>query len=65
MMTSEGVAPQGVDGKMSTNKAVRLPAKEASGISQYRNQIMGYHTSTAHADWQSRQTWQDLWQLNY
>lgn len=65
LMTSEGIKLQGVDGKMSTNLKVRLPAKEASGIEQYRDQLMVYKTSTADSDWQNRQDWMDLWSLNY
>lgn len=65
MMTAQGIAPQGVDGKMSTNQTIKLPANEASGIGKYRNQLMGYDTATAKSDWESRQNWQDLWNLNY
>ncbi|WJV52727.1 ABC transporter substrate-binding protein [Prodigiosinella aquatilis] len=65
LMTAKGIAPQGVDGKMSTNQTVKLPADEASGIEKYRDELMVYKTSTAKIDWQSRQDWQDLWNLNY
>lgn len=65
MLTSEGIAPQGVDGKMSTNNQVDLPHNEPSGIANYRQEIMGYQTSSAKSDWQSRQDWQDLWNLSY
>jgi len=65
MLTSEGIAPQGVDGKMSTNSSVHLPEKEASGIGHHINEIMTYHTSTANSDWKHRQDWQDLWSLSY
>lgn len=65
LMTAEGIAPQGVDGKMSTNPAVKLPANEASGIEKYRAELMVYQTTSAKTDWQSRQDWQDLWNLNY
>ena len=65
MLTSEGIAPQAVDGKMSTNNQVDLPKNEPSGIANYRKEIMGYQTSTAQSDWQTRQDWQDLWNLSY
>ncbi|WP_217653326.1 ABC transporter substrate-binding protein [Vibrio aerogenes] len=65
MMTSEGIAPQGVDGKMSTNQTVHLPANEASGIGHHWHEIMTYHTATAASDWAKRQDWQDLWSLSY
>jgi iron(III) transport system substrate-binding protein len=65
MLTAEGIAPQGVDGKMSTNQTVTLPANEPSGIDNVRDQIMGYDASTAKSDWESRQDWQDLWSLSF
>lgn len=65
VMTAEGIAPQGVDGKMSTNKSVNLPTDEPSGVGKIRDQIMGYEASSANSDWQSRQDWQDLWSLSY
>ncbi|WP_434585429.1 ABC transporter substrate-binding protein [Klebsiella sp. R390] len=65
LLTAEGIAPQGVDGKMSTNSTVALPANEASGIEKYRGALMEYLTSTAQEDWKSRQDWQDIWSLNY
>ncbi|MZI91629.1 ABC transporter substrate-binding protein [Vibrio sp. CAIM 722] len=65
MLTEEGIKPQAVDGKMSTNNTFSLPSNEASGIEKYRSEIMSYHTSTADSDWQSRQDWQDLWSLSY
>ncbi|WP_416414579.1 ABC transporter substrate-binding protein [Pantoea sp. App145] len=65
LLTAEGIAPQGVDGKMSTNQTVKLPADEASGIEKYRAELMEYLTATAKNDWKSRQDWQDIWSLNY
>lgn len=64
LLSAEGIAPQGVDGKMSTNPAVSLPADEASGIGAHRGELMEYLTATAKADWRSRQDWQDLWSLS-
>lgn len=65
LLTSEGIKLQAIDGKMSTNLKVRLPAEEASGIEQYRDELMVYKTSSADSDWQNRQDWMDLWSLNY
>ncbi|MFM2480310.1 ABC transporter substrate-binding protein [Celerinatantimonas sp. YJH-8] len=65
LLTQQGIAPQTVDGKMSTNPDISLPAKEASGIGRYRNQLMPFHMDTASSDWQQRQDWQDLWNLSY
>ena len=64
-MSADGIAPQGIDGKMSTNQQVKLPADEASGIEKYRGELMVYLTTTVQEDWDSRQDWQDLWSLNY
>ena len=49
LMTAEGIKLQGVDGKMSSNQKVALPAEEASGIQQYRNQLMMYKTATSNS----------------
>lgn len=65
LMTAEGIKLQGIDGKMSSNQKVALPTEEASGIQQYRNQLMMYKTATSNSDWQNRQDWMDLWSLNY
>lgn len=65
LMTAEGIKLQGIDGKMSSNQKVALPAQEASGIQQYRNQLMTFKTSSLNSDWQNRQDWMDLWSLNY
>lgn len=65
LMTAEGIEAQGVDGKMSANLKVKLPDEEASGIEQYRDQLMKYKTTTSISDWQKRQDWMDLWSLNY
>ncbi len=50
---------------MSTNTAFALPTEEASGIEQFRDQLMMYRTDTAGSDWENRQDWLDLWSLNY
>lgn len=65
IMTQEGIAPQAIDGKMSTNKDVKLPADEPSGIGAALNQLLPYSMATSLDDWDARETWQDFWRLNY
>jgi iron(III) transport system substrate-binding protein len=64
-MTEEGIAPQAVDGKMSTNSDVKLPADEPSGLGDVLDKVFPYDISTALDDWDARQDWQDLWRVNY
>ena len=65
MLTPEGIAPQAVDGKKSSNSAIKLPADEPSGVEAVWDQLQGYDLSTALDDWDTRQDWQDFWRLNY
>ncbi|MGO6690405.1 ABC transporter substrate-binding protein [Rhizobium leguminosarum] len=65
VMTAEGIAPQAIDGKMSTNKDVSLPADEPSGIGAVLNQLLPYQMATSLDDWDARETWQDFWRMNY
>ena len=65
LLTEEGIAPQAVDGKMSTNSDVKLPADEPSGIGKVLDQIFVYDSAGAAADWDARQDWQDFWRVNY
>ncbi|MGO8040920.1 ABC transporter substrate-binding protein [Rhizobium leguminosarum] len=65
VMTAEGIAPQAIDGKMSTNKDVSLPADEPSGIGAVLNQLLPYKMATSLDDWDARETWQDFWRMNY
>ncbi|MGU3574415.1 ABC transporter substrate-binding protein [Brucellaceae bacterium C25G] len=65
VMTAEGIAPQADDGKISTNKTVKLPADEPSGIGAYVDQVLSYNPASALEDWDERQDWQDFWRLNY
>jgi iron(III) transport system substrate-binding protein len=64
LLSAEGIAPQGVDGKMSTNQTVKLPADEASGIEKYRGELMEYLTATVQGDWEAARTG-NIWSLNY
>jgi len=65
IMTEEGITPQAIDGKMSTNKDVKLPADEPSGIGAALNQLLPYSMATSLDDWDARETWQDFWRMNY
>ncbi|UJQ96020.1 ABC transporter substrate-binding protein [Mariluticola halotolerans] len=65
VMTEEGIAPQSVDGKMSTNSDIKLPEDEPSGIGAVLDQVLAYDMSTALDDWDMRQDWQDFWRLSY
>lgn len=65
VMTEEGIAPQAADGKMSTNRDVKLPANEPSGIGSALDQVMPYSMASALEDWDAREDWQDFWRMNY
>lgn len=65
VLTPEGIAPQAVDGKLSTNVDVGLPPDEPSGIAEVLDKLQPYEATTALEDWEARQDWQDFWQVNY
>jgi iron(III) transport system substrate-binding protein len=65
VMTGEGIAPQAVDGKMSTNTDNKLPDDEPSGLVKVLDKLLPYDIASALDDWDARQDWQDLWRLNY
>lgn len=65
VMTAEGIAPQAIDGKISTNTQVSIPADEPSGIGTVLQQVMPYSMATSLDDWDARETWQDFWRVNY
>ncbi len=65
LMTAEGIAPQTVDGKVSGNRTIALPADEPSGVSKHLGELMVFDAATADDDLQKRETWQDLWRINY
>lgn len=65
LLTAEGIAPQAEDGKMSSNKDVKLPDSEPSGIGKAIDQMEPYDASSANDDWDARQDWQDFWRVNY
>jgi iron(III) transport system substrate-binding protein len=65
LLTEEGIAPQAIDGKRSTNMSLSLPADEPSGVGAVWDQLEPYDASTAEADWDNREAWQDFWRTNY
>jgi len=65
LMTAEGVAPQTVDGKVSGNSKISLPADEPSGVSAHLGRLMAFEAETAGDDLDKRESWQDLWRVNY
>nr|WP_245944970.1 ABC transporter substrate-binding protein [Pelagibacterium lacus] len=65
LLTAEGIAPQAVDGKISTNTDIGLPDDEPSGISDHLDALMTFSMATAEADFDARQDWQDFWRLHY
>ncbi len=65
LMTEEGIAAQTVDGKISGNTTIALPADEPSGIAKHVDALMKFDAATAGDDFEKRQDWQDFWRINY
>ncbi|WQO30961.1 ABC transporter substrate-binding protein (plasmid) [Microvirga lotononidis] len=65
LLTPEGIAPQMQDGKMPTNTDIKLPEDEPSRVGDVADRLFQYDASTGLSDWDSRQDWQDFWQVNY
>jgi len=65
LMTQEGIAPQIVDGKISGNSKIALPSDEPSGVAGHLNELMAFDATTAAADLDKRESWQDFWRMNY
>jgi len=65
LLTEEGIAPQAVDGKISSNSAIPPHAEEASGVTAMLDQLMTYDTASAATDFDMRQDWQDFWRIHY
>ena len=64
-LTEEGIMPQMVDGKISTNRTISMPADEPSGLMAVADRIFSYNAATALDDWEARQDWQDFWRIHY
>lgn len=65
LLTAEGIAPQTIDGKISTNSDIPIPSDEPSGIADHLDNVMEFSMATAQADFDARQDWQDFWRIHY
>ncbi len=65
LMTEEGIAPQTVDGKISGNTKIGLPADEPSRVADHLDELMAFDAATAADDLDKREGWQDFWRVNY
>jgi iron(III) transport system substrate-binding protein len=65
LLTEEGIAPQTIDGKISSNSAIAPNPEEASGVAAVMGEMMAYDTTTAKLDFELRQDWQDFWRIHY
>lgn len=65
LMSEEGISPQTVDGKISGNSKIAIPADEPSGVAKYLDQLMVFDSATAGDDLDKRESWQDFWRVNY
>ncbi|WP_244640886.1 ABC transporter substrate-binding protein [Pelagibacterium lentulum] len=65
LLTEEGISPQTIDGKFSSNSQVPAHPDEPSGVGDVLDQMMPYNTATAIDDFDTRQDWQDFWRMNY
>lgn len=63
MMTEEGMLPQMVDGKISTNETAVMP-DEPSGVFALRDQLYVNESATTQDDFARLQEWQDLWTVS-
>jgi iron(III) transport system substrate-binding protein len=65
VLTEEGIMPQMLDGKIPTNSKIAFPADEPSGLSAHVGDLFAYDATTGLDDWETRQDWQDFWQMNH
>ena len=63
LLSEEGWLPQSIDGKVPTNITHAAPEGEPSGVMNHMDKMWFYDSTTALADWQTRQDWQDFWAL--
>ncbi|QPZ38496.1 ABC transporter substrate-binding protein [Paramicrobacterium chengjingii] len=64
LLTQEGIEPQLVDGKFSTNSTVAPSPDEPSGVADFQDAVFAPDPSTAADDFDSLPEWQDLWTIN-
>ena len=63
LLSEEGIAPQTIDGKISSNTSIAANPEEASGVGSHIEKLMVYDTATAIEDLDKRQDWQDAWRM--
>ena len=63
LLSAEGIAPQTIDGKVSSNTSLPPDPNEVSGVGTHLDKLMVYDTATAVEDLDRRQDWQDAWRL--
>lgn len=64
MMTEEGMGPQLIDGKISTNTDAKMPEDERSGVFDLVDQLHVTDSTTTSDDFANLQDWQDIWIIN-
>ncbi|MDT0158137.1 ABC transporter substrate-binding protein [Microbacterium sp. ARD32] len=64
MLTEEGIAPQLIDGKFSTNAAIAPSDAEPSGIADLLDQVFDPDPATAADDYDALPEWQDAWTVS-
>ncbi|MGP9796486.1 ABC transporter substrate-binding protein [Halomonas sp. 86] len=64
MMTEEGMGPQLIDGKISTNTDAKMPEDERSGVFDLVEQLHVTDSTTSGDDFANLQDWQDIWIIN-
>lgn len=65
ILTEDGLMPQMKDGKLPTSTAIAVPADEPSGVAAVLDRLFPYNAATGLDDWETRQDWQDFWQVHY
>ncbi len=63
LLSEEGIAPQTIDGKISSNTSIAANPEESSGVGSHIEKLMVYDTATAIEDLDKRQDWQDAWRM--
>lgn len=64
VMTPEGIAPQVVDAKFSSNSQIEPDPDDPSGLGQYRDRLYYFDNANAEKSWSIRQDVQDFWRIN-
>jgi len=64
VMTAEGIAPQLVDGKFSSNSQIKPDPDDPSKLGSYLDQVYQFDNASANESWQARQDVSDFWRLN-